>query len=80
MRELNEGGTMVRSEADFASNGGIDEAPELEHILVELRSLRRTVVDAWQARAVVLSRDEQRKLRDEIRKTCDLLGTLVARD
>jgi uncharacterized protein YukE len=71
---------MAASDADLARNANIDEAPELEHILAELRALRRTVVDAWQARAVVLSRDEQRKLRDEIRKTCDLLGTLVARD
>ena len=72
---------------DFARRDGdididIDEtaAPELDHILADLRALRRTVVDAWQARAVVLNRDEQRKLGAEIRKTCDLLGSLVARD
>lgn len=53
---------------------------ELGHMLDQLRTLRRSVVDAWQARAVVLRKNERRALKDEIRKTCDLLESLVSHD
>jgi hypothetical protein len=53
---------------------------ELSQMLDQLRALRRSVVDAWQARAVVLRKNERRALKDEIRKTCDLLESLVTHD
>jgi hypothetical protein len=43
-----------------------------------LRALRANVIEAWQSRAVLLTRDEQNELRDEIRKTCALLTDLTA--
>lgn len=52
---------------------------ELDEILAQMEELRSAVVAAWQARAVVLQKDEQQILRAEIAKTCDLLSALVAR-
>jgi len=54
------------------------DASEGKRILSELRSLRRKIVEAWQERGVVLSREEQGELRDEIRRTCELLTSMTA--
>ena len=51
---------------------------ELDEILSELESLRHTIVNAWRERAIILTKDEQQRLREEIRRTCDLLGTLIS--
>jgi hypothetical protein len=49
-----------------------------QRILADLRMLRRKVIDAWMERAVTLTADEQRQLRDEIADTCSLLTTLTS--
>jgi hypothetical protein len=54
------------------------DASEGKRILAEVRSLRRTIIDAWHERGVVLSREEQDELRDEIRQTCELLTSLTS--
>ena len=51
---------------------------EADHILTSVRALRRGVVEAWQSRSVLLTREEQRQLRDEIRDTCALLTDLTS--
>lgn len=51
---------------------------EAHRILTELRILRRSVMDAWQERAVILTPQEQRILRDEIKQTCELLTDLTS--
>ena len=51
---------------------------EARQIIVSIRTLRTTIVEAWQARGVILTEDERRILRDEIRDTCDLLTDLTA--
>ena len=50
---------------------------EADLILADLRALKRRVVEAWHARAVVLTPEEQVRLRDEIRDTCELLSDLT---
>jgi len=52
---------------------------EATRILADLRRLREELVAAWLERAVILTREEQDMLRDEIRETCELLTTLTAR-
>jgi uncharacterized protein YukE len=51
---------------------------EAQRILADLRGLRRQIIDAWQERAVILTPEEQRALRDEIEHTCELLTTLTS--
>jgi len=51
---------------------------EAHQIFRDLRSLRRTICEAWQERAVTLTREEQRELRDEIKDTCALLTDLTS--
>ena len=51
---------------------------EADQIIDSLRAMKRGVIDAWKERAVVLTREEQRRLRDEIRDTCELLQNLTA--
>jgi hypothetical protein len=48
-----------------------------QSMLLELRTLRRRVIQAWQERAVALTKEEQAELRDEIRETCSLLTDLT---
>lgn len=45
--------------------------------LAELRALRRRIVDLWLERGVMLTGEEQKELRDEIRETCTLLTALT---
>ena len=47
-------------------------------ILRRIRLLRAVIIDAWHKRAVILDRDEQNALREEIRRTCSLLSDLEA--
>jgi hypothetical protein len=65
------------STADGGNVASIDHS-EGKRILTELRSLRRTIIDAWHERGVILSRAEQAELRDEIRRTCELLTSLTS--
>ena len=50
---------------------------EADRIRESLDALRASVIEAWQTRAVMLTLDEQRALRDEIRETCALLMNLT---
>lgn len=50
---------------------------EAELILAELRTLRQRVIDAWEERGVILTREEQGRLREEIEDTCRLLTELT---
>jgi len=61
------------------SGGAAGAASEAERILRDLRRLRDAIVAAWEERGVMLSRDERRELRQEIRETCDLLTQLTER-
>ena len=54
------------------------DSSETQQILRSIRSLRGTIVRAWQARSVMMTEDERRILRDEIRDTCELLTDLTA--
>jgi uncharacterized protein YukE len=47
-------------------------------MLADLRSLRQTIIVAWQERAVMLSSWEQKALRDKIKRTCELLTHLTS--
>ncbi|GAO40979.1 hypothetical protein SCH01S_53_00510 [Sphingomonas changbaiensis NBRC 104936] len=53
---------------------GAFDADEMLHEIVELRT---RIMTAWRERGVMLTRDEQRRLLDEIRETCRLLGDLT---
>lgn len=63
--------------SDTSREVGLSETTEAERTLAEIRSLRRTLCDAWQGRAVTFSREERRELRNEIRYTCTLLMELT---
>jgi uncharacterized protein YukE len=45
-------------------------------MLREIIDLRQRIVTAWRERAVMLTREEQRQLHDEITATCEILGEL----
>ncbi len=53
---------------------------EAERLLANLRSLRNDIVTAWRERAVILTREERTKLRDEIKQTCQFLDDLTRAD
>lgn len=53
---------------------GAFDADEMLHEIVELRT---RIMTAWRERGVMLTPDEQRRLLDEIRETCRLLGDLT---
>jgi hypothetical protein len=48
-----------------------------DDMLNEIVDLRQRVIQAWRERAVMLTREEQRQLLEEIRLTCQLLGELA---
>jgi hypothetical protein len=50
---------------------------EAELILNDLETLRTRIIVAWQEKSVILSSEEQRDLRTEIQRTCELLRDLV---
>ncbi len=50
---------------------------EAEIILRDLHVLRNKIIEAWRERAVILTPEEQRELRGEIRRTCSLLTDLT---
>lgn len=50
---------------------------EIDRILADLHELRDAIVDAWRDSPVTLLSEERRRLRDEIRETCDLLTSLT---
>ena len=54
------------------------DSSEAQRILIDLRSLRLKIIDAWEERGVILTRDEQKALKAEIAQTCSLLTDLVS--
>ena len=46
-------------------------------MLADLKALRRSIISAWQERGIMLTPEQQRELRDEIRETCELLMSLT---
>ena len=67
-----------QSSPPSAENVTSIDASEGKRILTDLRSLRRQIIDAWQERGITLTREEQHELRDELRRTCELLTDLTA--
>jgi hypothetical protein len=55
------------------------DSSEAQRILADLRVLRRKFIDAWEERAVILTAEEQRRLKNEIADTCSLLTTLTSK-
>jgi hypothetical protein len=53
---------------------------EAQLIFADLKTLRNRIVAAWQERAIMLSSEEQRDLRDEIQRTCELLRDFVGEE
>jgi hypothetical protein len=49
-----------------------------DDMLGEIVDLRMRIVQAWRERAVMLTRDEQDRLLQEIKLTCQLLGDLAS--
>jgi hypothetical protein len=56
------------------------DSPEAQKLVGELTALRQSFINAWYERAITLTREERRLLRDEVRQTCSLLIDLTARD
>jgi hypothetical protein len=54
------------------------ESSEAIEILADLRELRRRVIDAWSLQGVILTPEERRELRAEIKETCSLLTDLTS--
>ena len=48
-----------------------------EDLLAELRELRERLIAAWRERAVMLTREEQDRLLEEIKDSCALLTDLT---
>jgi hypothetical protein len=46
-------------------------------MLADLKALRRSIISPWQERGIMLTPEQQRELRDEIRETCELLMSLT---
>jgi hypothetical protein len=65
-------------QASCPSAGTEMESSDAQQILLSIRSLRWTIIRAWQSRAVMLTEGERRTLRDEIDDTCELLTGLTA--
>ena len=53
------------------------DSSEAQEMLQSIRALRRRIVETCQARAVLLTKEEQRELWAEIRDTCTLLTDLT---
>ena len=47
-------------------------------MLMDIRALRRRLVEAWKDRGLTLTSEERTQLRDEIRDTCALLTDLTS--
>jgi hypothetical protein len=54
-----------------------NDSLEADRILADLRSLRQSILVAWNERAVILTREEQQELREEIKDTCEILNNLT---
>ena len=48
-----------------------------DNLFSDITDLRARIISAWRERAVMLTREEQQRLLDEIRRTCRLLDDLV---
>ena len=53
------------------------EESEFQTMLRLIRALRNELVTAWRERAVVLSKEEQERLHQEIKRTCQFLSDLT---
>lgn len=51
---------------------------DAEEMLRDLREHRERLILAWRERGVMLTREEQDRLREEITETCQLLSGLSA--
>ena len=52
---------------------------EAKSVYAQRRSLRRQMMDVWHERAVILTAEEQRELKDQITHTCEVLTVLTSR-
>jgi len=48
-----------------------------DDLLGDIAELRARIIMAWRERAVMLTREEQQRLLEEIKETCRLLGDLA---
>jgi hypothetical protein len=48
-----------------------------DDLVVEISGLRTRLISAWRERAVMLTPEEQKRLRQEIKDTCALLTELT---
>ena len=60
-----------------AAHAAMYGSRDADKLLADLRTLRRSIILAWQERSVMLTRAEQQELRNEIRETCELLTSLT---
>lgn len=67
-----------RIKLHIVGNDASNDSPELERILNDLHEFRLHIIQGWQARAVLLTPEERRELRDAIRETCELLEEITA--
>jgi len=81
--DIRQGSGKVLEMADlehFDSEGASPSAPlELDLVLADLERLRMTIIEAWRDSAVLLVDHERKRLREEIRATCEMLITLTSR-
>lgn len=64
--------SQVTDLGDHAGKGEIDE------ILADVRRLRGVVIEAWRNSAVMLVKEERRRLREEIHALCETLMALTS--
>lgn len=72
-----ESASMSSSFESLEANLGTEAGLETDLLLGKVRLLRSEIVTAWRERAVILSKYEQKQLRQEIIKTCELLSNLT---
>ena len=68
---------MSESDAHSSSNVYSIGAAPAAAIRANIAALREAAVGAWREWAVVLTREEQEQLKQEIADTCELLRLLV---
>lgn len=77
LRETERNLQRIEGDRAFDQHDSIHRS-EAQLIFADLERLRNRIVAAWQERALMLSSEEQRELRDEIQRTCELLQDFVA--
>jgi hypothetical protein len=71
------GASMAQSDSKPTNSNVVDIRSDVESVRANIAALRTSVVVAWRERGVMLTRDEQKALRDEIAETCELLLDLT---